>query len=145
MPIWPPQVYVKDTGTAMGRGVFAARAHARGELVELCPVILFHGKATSVPGEVRRLLFNWGVLADLRNTHCLALGYGSLYNHQNPASMRYEADITTPALRFIAVRDILQDEELTINYNALGGAAESLDDTWFRGQRVDLLVGPTQP
>jgi len=131
--ITPAAVYVRDTGTAKGRGAYAARAHAAGELIEACPVILFSGSFASVPKEVRHLLFNWGVLADVAATHCLALGYGSMYNHENPANMRYEADAAAGALRFIAIRAIAADEELTVNYNAVGGGHESDDDTWFQG------------
>ena len=36
-----PQVYIAATGTDKGRGVFAARAFAAGEIVERAPVILF--------------------------------------------------------------------------------------------------------
>ena len=129
----PPDVYVRETGTPKGRGAYAARAFSAGDLVEACPIILFSGSFSSVPDEVRKLLFNWGVLAQRPGTHCLALGYGSLYNHDNPANMRYEADAATNVLRFLAARDIGADEELTINYNAHGGGHESTADTWFAG------------
>jgi len=133
MNIRPAEVYVRETGTPKGRGAYAARAFASCELVEACPIILFSGSFSSVPDEVRKLLFNWGVLAEVASTHCLALGYGSLYNHENPANMRYEADPVHNVLRFIAARDIASDEELTINYNAIGGGHESTADTWFAG------------
>jgi hypothetical protein len=136
MPIQAPHVYVRDTGTPKGRGAYAARTFSTGETVEACPVVLFSGLFGSVPEEVRKLLFNWGVLADVRSTHCLALGYGSLYNHANPANMRYEADAPASVLRFIATRDIGVDEELTVNYNAIGGGHESTADTWFTGMGV---------
>jgi uncharacterized protein len=140
MQLQSPSVYVRDTGTAKGRGVFAARAHAEGETVEACPVVLFSGAFSAVPDEVRKLLFNWGVLAQVQNMHCLALGYGSMYNHDNPANLRYEADASAGVLRFIAVRVIAQDEELTVNYNAVGGGPHSADDTWFTHMGVTPFV-----
>ncbi|MBX3607754.1 MAG: SET domain-containing protein-lysine N-methyltransferase [Piscinibacter sp.] len=137
MTIRSPYVYVKDTGTPKGRGAFASRTHAKGEVVESCPVVLFSGSFSSIPGEVRQLLFNWGVLAkDDGSSHCLALGYGSMYNHENPANMRYEADPEAGVLRFIAIRDIAANEELTVNYNAVGGGPESDKDTWFSGMGI---------
>jgi uncharacterized protein len=136
-PIQPPAVYVRDTGTSKGRGAYALRAHRAGETVEECPVVLFTGSFTSIPDEVRKLLFNWGVLADVASAHCLALGYGSMYNHDNPANMRYEADAVAGVLRFVAMRDIGVDEELTVNYNAVGGGSESKDDTWFAGMGIE--------
>src|SRR5436309_2275472 len=57
-----PNLYVKDTGSAKGRGVYAARPHADGELIEACPVVLFSGSFADIPDEIRKLLFNWGVL-----------------------------------------------------------------------------------
>jgi len=137
MTIRSPSVYIKDTGTTKGRGAYASRPHAKGETVESCPVVLFTGAYTSVPEEVRKLLFNWGVLAHTTSGHCLALGYGSMYNHENPANMRYEADVELRLLRFVAIRDIAADEELTVNYNAVGGGHVSERDTWFTGQGVE--------
>jgi uncharacterized protein len=137
----PPSVYVRETGTTKGRGVYASRAYEAGEVVEDCPVILFTGAFASVPDEVRKLLFNWGFLADVRSTHCLALGYGSMYNHDNPANMRYEADTERSLLRFIAARPISPNEELTVNYNAPGGAPDSAADTWFVRMGVKVFAG----
>jgi hypothetical protein len=141
MTIRPPEVYVKDTGSARGRGAYAGRAYQAGELIEACPVILFSGSFASVPKEVRQLLFNWGVLASVPSTHCLALGYGSMYNHENPANMRYEADAASQLLRFIAVREIGAHEELTVNYNAVGGGHVSHADTWFDGLGITRIDG----
>jgi hypothetical protein len=139
MELQPPSVYVRETGTAKGRGVYASRRYDEGEVVEACPVIVFSGPFTSVPDEIRKLLFNWGFLADARSTHCLALGYGSMYNHDNPANMRYEADAGHSLLRFIAVRPIAPHEELTVNYNAAGGGPHSAADTWFARMGVKLF------
>ena len=141
MHIEPPAVYLRDTRTAKGRAVYAASAFAEGELVESCPVVLFDGSFGAIPDEVRKVLFNWGVLAaGVASCHCLALGYGSLYNHDNPANMRYEADPGSRALRFVAVRAIAPGEELTVNYNARGGGPESDDDTWFERMGVVPIV-----
>ena len=122
---------VRDTGTIKGRGVYAARAHAQGEIVESCPVILFTATFAEIPIEVRKVLFNWGVLARTQQSHCLALGYGSLYNHGNPANMRYEGDDEAKVLRFVAIQPIAEGEELTVNYSAEGGGHESEDNDWF--------------
>jgi hypothetical protein len=141
MLVKPPSVYVKDTGTAKGRGAYAAKPFLDGEIIEACPVVLFTGSFSAIPDEIRKLLFNWGVLANVRDTHALPLGYGSVYNHDNPANMRYEADLAHPLLRFIAVRAIAQDEELTVNYNAIGGGHESDHDVWFKRMNIEPIVG----
>ena len=136
-----PNVFVGETGTAKGRGVFAARAHLEGETVETCPVVLFSATFAEVPEEVRKLLFNWGALSrTVSDSHCLALGYGSMYNHDNPANMRYEGDAATNVLHFVAIRPIAQGEELTVNYSAEGGGHQSPENDWFTRMGVTPYV-----
>jgi hypothetical protein len=141
MRLSSPAVYVEDTGTPKGRGVFAARAFAPGEVVEVCPVIVLHTPFSSLPEEVKTRVFDWEVLAQVPGTQAFALGCGSLYNHDNPANMRYEADRDHSVLRFISVRSINEGEELTINYNARGGGAGWHNDNWFERMNVKPIVG----
>ena len=132
IPLTAPSVYVKDTGTVKGRGVFALRDFEAGEVVETCPVVLMRLPFGELPKELRERVFDWGALAGAPpGTHARAHGYGSLYNNANPANMRYEAFVAGDLLRFIAVRGISADEELTINYNARDGGAEWHDTNWF--------------
>jgi hypothetical protein len=127
----PPSAYVKETGTIKGRGVYSSRSYRVGEVVELCPVVIVPTTTERVPTEIDRLLFDWASIANIPDTQALALGFGSLYNDANPANMNYEADMSFPALRFVAARDIAADEELTINYSAIGGGAVWSDNNWF--------------
>lgn len=135
----PPSAYISDTGTAKGRGVFAGRNFSANEIVEICPVVLFKCAFDNLPPEAKTLVFNWTVLAGQANTHALALGFGSMYNHNNPANMRYEANPTAQLLRFVAVHDIKKGEELTVNYNAYGGGAIWHNDNWFERMGVTPL------
>lgn len=99
--------------------MFTGRDINLGETVEVCPVVVFERDFNAPPELLGQRVFNWVVLASAPvGNHALALGYGSLYNHNNPANMRYEADAVSQLLRFIAVREIRVDEELTINYSA---------------------------
>jgi SET domain-containing protein len=142
MSLRPPSVYVKDTGTPKGRGVFAGRAFGAGEVVEECPVVLIRKPYEGLHKELKTFVFYWEVPGSRAATQALALGYGSLYNHANPSNMRYEPDGEALLMRFVAVRDIRPDEELTINYNADGGAAASDEDWWFEEKKIELL--PTE-
>jgi SET domain-containing protein len=140
----PPNIYIKDTGTTKGRGVFAARSFNDGEIIEISPVMLFNMHYNSVPKVIKTYIFDWEKLAGKPRTHALALGYGSFYNHSNPANLRYEADAANDLIRFIAVREIDVDEELTINYCAEGGAAicdEENDNGWFEDHKIKLIIG----
>jgi SET domain-containing protein len=147
MRIDPAPAYVKDTGNARGRGVFAARAIKAGETVEVCPVIVVDQYVTNLPPEIGRVVYGWSYLVtrQVGPLTAVALGYGSLYNHDNPSNMRYEADGPMQALRYIAVRDIAQDEELTVNYNAVGGGAEWNENAWFADKRITPIVTSGKP
>ena len=138
--ILPPAVYIKETGTARGRGVFAGRAFKQGEVVEACPVVLFDPlPGRLLPLDIKRIVFGWGKLLRLQRPRpAIVLGYGSIYNHSNPAGLRCEGDAATSVLRFIAVRDIGADEELTINYNSIGSGVSS-DNMWFEANGVKLI------
>jgi hypothetical protein len=139
----PPDVYLADTGTAKGRGVFARRDFAAGELVEECPVLLLSVPFWVLPQEIQRVVFNWGALARIAAGDAVALGYGSMYNHDNPANLTYQADPGKLTLKFIAVRPIRAGEELTINYNSLGGGPtwDEKDNHWFVRMNVQPVTG----
>jgi SET domain len=137
----PPRAYIQDTDTPKGKGVFAQCDFASGTIVEECPVILMSMPFEQLPPQVRRVVFNWGILAKTDASTALALGYGSMYNHDDPANMRYIANPATCTLSFIAVRDICADEELTINYNAVGGGATWIDNNWFDHMNIKPIVG----
>jgi len=140
MRIVPVQAYIEDTGTRKGNGVFAAKPFAVGETVEVCPVVSFLDGSSELPRELKRVIFNWGYLTGNPGPQGLALGYGSMYNHSNPANMRYRADPASVTLHFIAVRPIATGEELTVNYNAHGGGAEWDDNAWFQRMGVEPLA-----
>ena len=122
-------LYVKDTGTIRGRGVFAGRKYAKGELVEVAPVIVFN--ACVLPRIIANILYHWEQQTKERNTRAIALGYGSLYNHDNPSNLSYTVDAAARVIRYTAVRQIAADEELTINYNSANGHCADADDLWF--------------
>lgn len=145
MEIAAPSICVRDTGTAKGRGVFALRHFEAGEWVEQCPVVLLPMTFKALPEPLQTLVFNWGFLTGGPDTHALALGHGSLYNHDNPSNLRYEADGEARVLRFIAERRIEPGTELTINYNAHGGASTWHDNKWFELMKVQLIEGAPAP
>lgn len=135
------ELYLMHTSTEKGHGVFAARPFIAGEVVEECPVIVLDAGFEGLPEQLQTRVFAWGVLADTHASDALALGFGSMYNHANPANLRYEANAAEELLRFVAVRDIAADEELTINYNARGGGHTCEDDNWFERMGVTRVAG----
>jgi uncharacterized protein len=106
--------------------VFAAREFAVGEVVECCPVVVCPGEEEALleQTQLRGLYFHWGDTADV----ALALGYGSLYNHSWTPNARYETDVESGVVRFVAVRPVAAGEEVTINYT---GEPDGRGELWF--------------
>jgi SET domain-containing protein len=108
-----------------GRGVFARRAIAKGEVIERVPLLVMtsdeYAKGISQT-PLKDYCFAWGV-----DQVVLALGYGSLYNHSYKPNARYE-DIGPSTKAFVSIRPIAAGEEITINYN---GAPGSRAKVWF--------------
>lgn len=123
---------IRDTGTEKGRGVFATRRIAQGEVIEVCPVVLVQWG--EIPEALKRIVFNWGQLIRGEPASCVALGWGSMYNHGNPANVRYLANPDDCTLVFSAARQIDAGEELTINYNESYGDIHSSEDIWFQAR-----------
>ena len=92
-----------------------------------------------LPPRLKTMVFNWGNLTSSSPSNALSLGFGSMYNHDNPANLRYEASVENESMRYFAVRDIKKDEELTINYNAGGGSHISDNNSWFEGRGIKLI------
>lgn len=137
-----PDIYIADTFTAKGRGVFAGRDYTVGEVVEVAPVIVLENEEVTAlrKTRLRTYDFDWQVLANTKfPATAIAAGYGSMYNHADHANMSYHADPIALALVFTAVREISRQEQLTINYNARGGGSEWHDDNWFKSEAIKQL------
>ena len=107
------------------RGVFAERDIAKGQTLEVAPVIVVPRTQSYVIRESRLndYTFEWG-----GGCLAVALGYGSLYNHAYEPNARYWQDTENRTLEFVALRRIQRGEEITINYNS---DPESAEDLWF--------------
>ncbi len=82
------EAYIKEAGTEKGRGVFAGRDFKKGELIEVAPVIVMYRPFAQVPPVLQTVVFNWTSLANLpQPAAAVVLGFGSMYNHANPANM----------------------------------------------------------
>ena len=90
-----------------GRGVFATRTFAEGDVVEVCPTV----EISEGGGDLADYLFE----STTDGMFLVVLGFGMLYNHSADANLDYyQGDDAT--LEFIAQRPIERGEELTISY-----------------------------
>jgi uncharacterized protein len=119
-----PPFTIKDT-QKYGRGVYAIRDIQKGELLEVCPVIVSpkeeeeHLDKTNLSN----YCFYWG-----ENFRAIALGYGSIFNHSFSPNASFYCNIKHLIISFNAIKDIKNGEEITINYN---GDPNDRSPLWF--------------
>ena len=97
-----------------GRGVFARELIKKNEAIEECPVLVVPRK--DYPTLKKTILRNYYFMWE-KVTCGICLGFGSIYNHSYKPNTTYKKDIKNHIIRFVAIRDIKQGEEITVNYN----------------------------
>lgn len=125
-----PGLYIVHTDDK-GRAVCCLNDIHEGDLIEVCPVILI--PKTEVHIIHRTVLhdyyFLWGEDCD----QCaLALGFGSLYNHQVYNNAEFILDYENNTIDIIAIKDIPAGVEISINYHGEYGDNTNL---WFEIQK----------
>jgi hypothetical protein len=93
----------------LGRGVFATRAFAEGDVLEVCPTL------EVADDDVSGLLSDYAFSTHEEGRLVLLLGYGMLYNHSATPNAEYVED-GPQTIAFVALRDVEAGEELTIDY-----------------------------
>jgi len=106
------RIYLKKI-RGKGRGVFARERIGKGEIIERVPVVVaplsdFAG-GLNCP-VMSRYFYIWN-----DDEVAITLGYGSLYNHSFRSNAKYKHG--KMVMTYVAVRDIEEGEEITINYN----------------------------
>lgn len=98
-----------------GRGVFAVRPFASGELIERCEVLRVPAADLDAvqSTELRHYLFSCD---DGSGDVAIALGHGSFYNHSDDANAAYEKDAVNNLIVFTARRPIPEGQEITVTY-----------------------------
>jgi hypothetical protein len=121
-----PALQVRDSG-AKGRGVFAGRTFRADEVIEVAPVIVIPDIQWPhiEPTELYHYSFSFG--PDLQHA-AIALGYGSLYNHSYTPNTHFHLMWEERTIRFVALRDIAEGEEILVNYN---GWPSDQSPIWF--------------
>lgn len=100
-----------------GRGLFATEDIKSQTVVESSPVIVLptseweaHGRHTIM----NHYAFVW---RDSKPpSMALALGLGSIFNHNNDPNVGWICDFHTRTIRYITLRDVKKGEELCISY-----------------------------
>src|SRR6185312_16135952 len=113
-----------------------------GTVVETCPLVIINADYKRLSRDVQLKVFDWSHLTERGpNFHALALGYGSIYNGDNPANLKYAAflDGELHYIVLTAARAIEMGEELTINYSGNKGSHMSLNNRWFTANGIPFV------
>lgn len=108
-----------------GLGVFATKPFSKGDLIECCRVIVLpKNELMIVPSTsvLRHFIFEW------EKKFAIPTGFGCFYNHSYEPNSIHAKQIDMNEIHYYALRDIAQDEEITINY---GGFPTYSDPLWF--------------
>ena len=119
---------VRDAGDGKGRGVFAGRAYAAGEVVAEWPCRL-------VPdGDVPPALVDYMYRAPMVGASLVVFGHGMLYNHGTDSNVGWkvptDADLLLTGdgkVQYRARRAICKGEEILINYGEAYWSAKGVE------------------
>ena len=96
-----------------GRGVFTEENIPFSTTVDISPILFFqaeeyenHGKYTVLD----QYTYCW------QGGYALALGLGSMFNHNSSPNVGFIRDFTNQLIRYVTLRPIEKDEELCISY-----------------------------
>ena len=122
--------------TPKGRGVFATKTIPAGVTIDISPVLIFE-TCESQATILEHYTYTWPAEGDIlensdqrtlsnvssssqegvkRSRQALALGLGSMFNHNRTPNVAWERNIPTLSIRYFTLRQISEGEELCISY-----------------------------
>lgn len=99
----------KNNGSYM---VVAKTQFAKGEIIEIAPVIFVGPEAKAVP-RLKDYIFE---IDSAQQIYGVVLGYGSLYGHSETPNVTFAYNKGNRQMYFISAQTISAGKELTINY-----------------------------
>lgn len=110
-----------------GRGVFTSQEIEEGDVIEVCPVIIV--PKAELPIIHKTVLHDYYFLWGHELEDCaIALGFGSIYNHELHPNANFILDIEQKTIDIEAIKHIPAGSEITLNYH---GEPGNTDDLWF--------------
>ena len=109
-----PDLYIGQSQRS-GRGVFSNEAIEKGDTIEFCPMIVLNKDDRSHLDQtgLYDYYFDWG---EKQDEAAIALGYGSIYNHDPNPNAIYETYFEEQVMVIKALRRIEAYEEIVISY-----------------------------
>jgi len=110
-----------------GRGVYTSMDITSGDTIEICPVIII--PKLQLPIIHKTILHDYYFLWGEHMEDCaIALGFGSLYNHEVHPNANFILDLENNTIDIVAIQNISAGSEITINYH---GEPGDEGDLWF--------------
>lgn len=100
-----------------GRGIVADRSFEEGEVIMTCPIIRLSRGDWHFVQNTTLASYVFSSENEFSGDCFLALGYGSLLNHDDDPNVDYDTDENKLIITLKALRDIKKNEQLFINYN----------------------------
>jgi len=113
-----------------GLGVFATQNFRLGDLIECARVLVVPRNEILISlsnSVMRNYVFMWGERLGVPT------GYGPFYNHSYQPNAHHVKHLDLGQIEYIAIKNILAGEEITINY---GGSPDCTDSMWFDVQNL---------
>lgn len=107
-----------------GRGVFTTTELHKGDVIEICPLLII--PESDLPKINPTILYDYYFINPINNSGCIALGYGSLYNHSFKNNAEVVFDPVQNELEIRCTKTIPEGEEILIDYS--NGSKEGV---WF--------------
>jgi SET domain-containing protein len=125
-----PSLYIA-TSENRGRGVFTSEEIFEDDIIELCPLVLI--PLEQLVSVDKTIFYDYYFLLPNGKDACIALGYGSLYNHSTTPNACVVFDLENDSLQMHCIKNIAEGEEILINYQ---GDEEEGDRTelWFEAK-----------
>ena len=121
-----PGLYISEI-PKKGRGVYTSMEIASGDTIEICPVIII--PKLQLPIIHKTILHDYYFLWGEHMEDCaIALGFGSLYNHEVHPNANFILDLENNTIDIVAIQNISSGSEITINYH---GEPGDEGDLWF--------------
>ncbi len=122
---------VKYISPKKGRGVVAKKKILRGSLVEIANVVLIpNNDYDSIQDtSLYHYIYEWSDPKNKgENTNVIAFSICQFFNHSYTPNLKYIYDYENSTIEYVAIKDILKGEELTVNYN---GKVKDNSPVWF--------------
>ncbi len=124
-------IEVKYISSKKGKGLFAKQQIKKGTIIDIANVILISNKDYELIDKtiVSNYCFIWeNPKYKSKYKMALAMSICQFMNHSYTPNVRYEYQYKNDSIKFIAIRGISKDEELTMNYN---GLVNDKSPVWF--------------